>query len=323
MKVNHSWSLSSKPQTQRLVLTLHQQFILIVVFGSIVIFLTTHAISSRTSFHALARTTEQKQQPYPKLRLPTPVIVVGFPKSGTTSIHHFFTCAKAHAQHFCCCGDTNDHAPCQVDTMAVCILKNMAQNRKMLHNCGEYQVYAQIDGERPILQPAGAAGSSDFKGVLLENGTLELHNIRQKVERQLLFRHFLPQHFSLEQLHADYPNATYILPLRDARDWANSAFSWFQMRGRTINEYMYFNQSLPRPGKANAKEFLARIYDEHSNMVRNFVRQHPSHAFIEFNITDPDAGRKLAETFGLEERCWGHHNQLGSRANDLLKKKTS
>lgn len=74
--------------------------------------------------HPIQQQTPQHQQQ--QLKLPTPVILLGFPKSGTTSIFHFFTCSGVRTQHFCCCNDTSDHPPCQVDTMANCILNNTA-----------------------------------------------------------------------------------------------------------------------------------------------------------------------------------------------------
>jgi len=250
-----------------------------------------------------------KSPEQPKLKLPTPIIVVGYPKSGTTSVWRAFTCAGIVSQHFCCCGDTSDHPPCSTKTMARCILENMAQNRSMLEGCGNYQLYAQIDGERPLgLDPQGK------KGVLMEDGSWEIYDHHTFNGRLMSLRHFLPQHFYLKRLHQEEPNATYILPLRDSITWANSALNWFQMRGRIVNEYMAFNSSIERPGKSRALRFLARVYDEHTHFVRDFVRKHPSHALIEFSIADPNAGKLLSKTVGLPERCWGHHNKIGNRA---------
>jgi hypothetical protein len=191
----------------------------------------------------------------------------------------------------------------------------MAKNRKMLADCGNYTVYAQIDGERPVL-----AAKNDLlkrKGVLLENGTLEVIG-GSLINRGKLYRHFLPQHFYLERLHEEYPKATWILPLREPVAWANSAFNWFQMRGRFVNEYKHYNSSMKRPGKTKAVDWLARIYQEHTDFVRKVCKQYPFHHCIEINITDEDAGRILSQHFfrdeGIGADCWGHHNKIGNRA---------
>lgn len=55
-------------------------------------------------------------------KLPTPSLVVGF----TTLVYEFFKCNQVASQHFCCCGDTQDHYPCPTDSMASCMLKNLA-----------------------------------------------------------------------------------------------------------------------------------------------------------------------------------------------------
>jgi len=125
------------------------------------------------------------------LKLPTPVIVLGYPKSGTTSVWNFFNCSGVVSQHYCAKGVTKNHPPCEKGLMVSCVLKNMAQDRPMLEGCGDYQVYAQIDGERP-------RGPGN-RGALLENGQSDL---------TFTMRHFLPQHFHLDKLHDDFPNAT-------------------------------------------------------------------------------------------------------------------
>jgi len=249
------------------------------------------------------------------LKVPLPVITVGFPKSGTTSLHNFFTCSGVSSQHFCCCGDESDHPPCSKKTMAVCVLENMAQGRKMLEGCGDYEAYCQIDGERPV-QRKRSPPDFNRNGVLLEDGSLEFHDLSTPAGRQEMYRHFLPQHFQLQRLHEDYEAATYVLPLRNSTEWAISALNWFQMRGRFVNEYMAHNSSLQRPGKAGAMQFLVRIYNEHTEYIRQFVKAHPQHKLIEFHISDPSAGEKLADAFGLQYNaaCWGHHNKIGTRA---------
>jgi hypothetical protein len=211
----------------------------------------------------------------PKLQLPLPVIVVGFPKSGTTSVWSFFRCAGVVAQHYCCCGDVSDRPPCYTHTFSECMLDNIGHNRSSsMQGCGDYPVYAQLDGER-----------SYFDKVL-------------RKQPQPFLSHYLPQHFELDEIHNFAPAATYVLPLRDPMAWAESVNHWFNMQVRVSNEYRWYNDSLvtnllPRDQKkdiarlpeAQALELLAKLYQDHTEKVRSFVRQHPSHALVEFNIT--------------------------------------
>jgi len=81
------------------------------------------------------------------------------------------------------------------------------------------------------------------------------------------------------------------------------------MKQYVIGEYRAFNQSLPQLQNSRKGEFLERIYQEHSEFVRDFVRRHPSHALVEIDITDEASGKIMADAFGLDEKCWGHHNK--------------
>ncbi|KAL7559067.1 hypothetical protein ACA910_018420 [Epithemia clementina (nom. ined.)] len=224
--------------------------------------------------------------------------------------------------------------------MARCIIRNLRKQQErlrqqqqqrdkssslsppfsMLSNCGSYDVYAQIDGERLTLKLKDN-DSGGVWGVPLENGTMEVVEDPWLVEIGYHMRHFLPQHFNLHQLHQDVPNATFILPLRDPREWALSVFHWFQARGRIINEYLAQSVGreprLERPGKNHSIDFLARIYQEHSQFIRDFVQGHPSHALVEFHIQQANAGEVLASAFGLPSTCWEQKNPMGSRAKNV------
>jgi hypothetical protein len=225
--------------------------------------------------------------------------VVGYPKSGTTSIYNYFNCSGVVTQHYCSGGDTNASPPCEHMPMAHCIVENLAKKRPMLRRCGDYEVYAQIDGERPLRRPHGVKKWSS----LMNDGSVDSET----------FLHFLPQHFFLEKLHKEYPTATYILPLRDPRDWANSVMRWYQMSVRFVNEYWLYNSTFKRPhirDKATRTDWLAMIYEEHTQFVRDFVRKHPSHALVEVNISDPNAGIVMQNAFGHPASCWGHANKF-------------
>ena len=228
------------------------------------------------------------------LKLPSPVFVVGFPKSGTTSTYQFFSCNGLITQHYCAKGDLNGAPPCPSGKMAACIIQNLAKKSPMLEGCGLYQAYCQIDGERPTRR------GKEGRGTLMNDGSVDTNS---------LMRLFLPQHHNLHQLSQENPTATFVLPLRTPREWARSVMKWFQMKGHVINEYMYYNKTMVNPKRTGqVQPFLERIYVEHTHFVRDFVKHHPQHALVEVNISDPRAGTQMADAFGLNATCWGHQN---------------
>jgi hypothetical protein len=113
---------------------------------------------------------------------------------------------------------------------------------------------------------------------------------------------FLPQQLHLEKLHAYAPNATFILNLRPDKDWVHSVTNWFGLGGRFLR---LFHVDIETTDRSQA---LRDIFNDHSTFVREFVKSHPSHALVEVDISSPDAGKILAESFALRESCWGKHN---------------
>ena len=50
-------------------------------------------------------------------------------------------------------------------------------------------------------------------------------------------------------------------------------------------------------------------YCNHIQRIRNFARQHPSHALVEVNVQDPATAARLATLFGTDEKHWQQQNQ--------------
>lgn len=206
-----------------------------------------------------------------RLKLPTPVFVVGYPKTGTTSIHAMFSCAGFRSSHYCCCESNITHTDCKSGrTFSECIRTNKKAKRPVLEGCGEYDVYGQMDAE---------LGRS-------------IH---------------LPQHFDLELLHVFAPQATFLLNLRPASDWVNSVTHWYGLGGRFLTQFRVDIK------KVNRNEALEQIYQNHTRYVRDFVKLHPSHALVEVDISNPQAGASLSDAFGVPSSCWGLHNQNKKR----------
>lgn len=263
------------------------------------------------------------------LKLPKPIINVGFPKAGTSSLFSFFHCNGLKGQHWFCCEP--QHHPAGTEhqhLMSRCILENIMENhdrfqhnlsrprKHLLEGCGDYDFYSEINGPRMFQ-------SHHFR-ILEDDGTF-LTRTQSKREPRLI----LPQHHYLEELHQQFPNATFILNLRPTQEWVNSVMRWgTTLRQEIPNEFLaqdhkrgfstfhdhatlqrYGVTHIPPQTVSDLNSTLAYIMDYHSNYVRDFVRRHPSHTLIEVDITRYDTGQRLADAFGLNETCWEHRNQ--------------
>jgi hypothetical protein len=57
---------------------------------------------------------------------------------------------------------------------------------------------------------------------------------------------------------------------------------------------------LPQEGK-QMDLLLANLFHDHSELVKDVVKQHPSHTFIEVDVYKNETGKLFADAFGLEE----------------------
>lgn len=122
-----------------------------------------------------------------------------------------------------------------------------------------------------------------------------------------------PQITNLDEIHAAYPNATFILNLRPVEKWIRSVSKWTGDRRRSGTGYL--RQVLTRcdfpglpAGKGGDDADLEAFYNGHSDRVREFVRRHPSHKLVEVNIEEADAAKVMEEAFGISYECWAVRN---------------
>lgn len=126
------------------------------------------------------------------LPLPKPVLVVGLPKAGTSSIHSFFLDSGHSSVHW---KNGVPNTPWRVGT---CMKQAADAGKPLIAWCGNYSVYAQMDVTDPQLPDTGC--------------------------------HY-PQITFLLELHQEAPNATFILNRRNFTDWASSVYRW-DVKGR-------------------------------------------------------------------------------------------
>ena len=209
------------------------------------------------------------------LRLP--IINLGLPKSGSTSIRDFFSCGNLTASHFKC-----HSGPC-----GMCVDQNLQAGRPALHGCGDYHVWAQLDWA-PIGLP-----------------------IQKKKQC------FFPQLSALKELHTQFPEATFVLPTRPPRHWIASVDHWQHADYRMREVLAACNLPGLPSGRAPNDSELADFYVQHSRAVRTFVANHPSHTLIEFDLEEPDVAQKLALASGVPAACWSKSNCKASCNNSV------
>lgn len=195
------------------------------------------------------------------------------------------------------------------ELMSNCLIRALSQNHShILDRCGtrRFDVFTEINGPRPK-QSHPVTGQV---GYLLDDGTTDYDGPGHRI--------FFPQHFRIHDLHMSHPNATWILNWRDPQAWVESVIKWGDgLESQFLNEY-FMQGAIPHiPSNiSDVKELLIRLYVEHHEMVRDFVQRHPTHALVEVNITDANAGNVLAGAFGLSMNVsWMKVNQ--NRKSDV------
>lgn len=267
------------------------------------------------------------------LKLPRPILVVGMPKAGTSSLFGFFHCAGLYSQHWYCCEEQKDPQKARSkQTMADCITYNIVQNLPLLDGCGDYDVITEMNGPRRIRRRGTIvkSASSFSQQVPHGNTTSGVTGTPHLLEDEGVFtddsvvqwshpgaRIFLPQRFHLHVFHRDYPNATLILNTRPADEWAHSVrYAGGMLAKQFANEYQAQGKLSQFPhGKHAVTEFLIRILEEHTQYIREFCRDHPSHTCIEVDIRNNQTGQILANAF-FEEPSSSSAQLLEQQDND-------
>lgn len=216
--------------------------------------------------HQISKTTatqDHAERPF--------ALSVGLPKSGTTSLYHFFHCSGYPTTHYCCCGSSKTEYPCSGGTQLSEQLKaNMKQGVHFWNGTGSQTVHTQLDGETK-------SGS-----------------------------YFLPQHYHLDTIHQTAPDALWILPLRPAKDWKRSVDGWLDMAKRLAIMHKEYEAVSVESSEFSLEEF----YAQHSEKIRQFCQDHREPgSCLEIDIMSPNVGELLAQHVpGTLASCWGKHN---------------
>jgi len=201
-----------------------------------------------------------------------PIIVVGMPKVGTTTITNYFQCSGRYkVSHHTCKRGTSGYSKC-----GVIIKTNVDAGRPPLFGLN-FDVYAQLD--------AWAL-----------------------VNRRLFdYYCYMPQVEDMEKLHTQFPNATFVLNTRNVDHWVKSLHNF--NRGNMLGQMIKCNiTGLPSGVGRNVAD-LKKFFEGHTDNIQKFVKSHPSHGLVEIDIEHGEAGKILEEVFGINQTCWGHANK--------------
>ncbi|CAB9506641.1 expressed unknown protein [Seminavis robusta] len=214
------------------------------------------------------------------LPLPKPVIVVGMPKTGTTTIKSFFQQAGYRSSHWRCQSQLTDHnETAEEEFCGTCIRNAINQSLPPLQTCGGYDMWAQLDF------------------------TLPPDNC------------IFPQVIYLEEIHQESPRATFLLNRRNMSHWFHSVDNFHHLGKRLIQCQGQGGTPMLVPAfegpedKDAYQDAIVAWNQHHVQAVREFVHRHPSHALIEIDIEDPGTAEYMASLFQTTAEFWGHKNQ--------------
>jgi hypothetical protein len=211
--------------------------------------------------------------------LPKPYLNLGFPKSGSSSLEQFFKCGRIRTSHWICKASAkNPRGYC-----GTCMKNAIRQRLPPLKTCGNYEAYTQLDV---------SIGKAHC---------------------------YLPQIDALEEIHDEAPNATFILNFRNVSNWVRSMKNWGQFDKRLMACNSTGSPAWPlveRSSNSNdTSPWLTDFFCNQVERVRDFVAKHPSHALIEVDIEDPNAGEFLSEAFDIPASCWKQMNKSIKKNN--------
>ncbi|KAL3766815.1 hypothetical protein ACHAW5_009707 [Stephanodiscus triporus] len=200
--------------------------------------------------------------------LPTPYLNLAFPKMGTTTLHHYFDCGGLVSSHFRCSKE--------VGLCANCIKRSVEAGQPALSQCGEVDVYAQMDDGKYFPQIE-----------MLD----ELSRGYPNATFFLIFRSMKKWYHSITHW-----------PPRKNPPHLSDRFKMFNITGAPTSNGA-------RHSRHNAKEMeeFSDWYCNHVKRVRTMV-QNSSHTLVEIDLEDPGVGQRMEDLFGIPAQCWRHSN---------------
>ena len=154
------------------------------------------------------------------------------------------------------------------------------------------------------------------------------------VETSSPYAYFLPQHYALPLLRRDYPNALWVLNVRDTHQrWAKNVLHWHSVTERFLNSFpggpsVPSSRVAPKPAGLKEKEtrraleesirraYDPKLHEEKRTWLEHVYQNHIKHVTVKaqsykqevllLNVDDPGAGDLLVSALNLRTstNCW-------------------
>lgn len=162
--------------------------------------------------------------------------------------------------------------------------------------------YRAINGDKPGSYPGADDGETLLRQI--ERGDYRLPTFE-------FFDAFTdnPYFHLWREIYAQYPDAKYILTVRDESRWIDSCASFYRNRRiRPMRVWMFGKHANPGDGAASRQAWLD-AYRAHNAAVREHFRDRPGQ-FLEFDPTQMSEWGPLCEFLGkpVPSEPWPHAN---------------
>ena len=229
-----------------------------------------------------------------KTILPLPILNLGMPKLGSTTLYHYFKCQNLTATHW------------NLGTQAfegLCMREASKAQLPPLATCSrDTQAILQMD----VAFPLGFAHESVRVAT------------RSSPEQDDCF---FPQLSLLDDFHAESPHATFLLTFRPMEDWIRSLSNWHTILERLAacnlpnlprgvpdlthhrdGDSIHSSRSKRNGYPMNLTDTvlgatMRQFFCSHVLHVRNFVKEHPSHTLLELDLYDEQTPKLLDQLF--------------------------
>ena len=243
-----------------------------------------------------ATSTAERSDAFPKGRLPTPIFVLNLPKSGTETSRDYFTCG----------GYESSHTYVSQRRIGTCLLNNWSKSQALKEN-GARELTAKKNATQERIYPLQGCHSITKKYYIPRTDPRYGKNVTVQVYSDIGTPSptcYYPtiHNGGLEYLYSYYPNATWVLFVRNGDDWYDSMKRWGN--GSLLKQWKNRCDFPSGTNSTTSEEDWIDFYARHTEKIREFVLKYSSLNYIEVDLES--AHTTLEKYTGIESKCWRH-----------------